>query len=444
LRRGAGILFVALAVSLVAASSAVAGVNRWTSHGPRAGWIDDLAVHPTRPRTVFADTSAGLFKTVNGGRRWRPLPGAPAETALVAGFFAISHQGSGTVYLALEADENTGEGNGVFRSHDQGRTWEGPFTEGMFTRFNSIAIDPKRPGTLYVGQFHDFGLYKSTDAGESWSFTGNFANVGPIAIHPVRSRTLYVAGSIWPDYENGIFKSSDGGEAWAVSYPEGGRHLAIAPSRPATVYAATNDGIIVTTNGGATWRKLSSTAGWIFIQGLVVDPTRARTVYASIRERGVMKSVDGGKTWQALNMGLPSIMEVGKLVIDPTGRTLHLALRDSREGEGVSGIYDYTNATRATHGDDLLLGTRGVDVFRALAGNDRVRTLARADRIHGGRGDDRINPGIGRDMVFSGQGSDLINVRDRRADAVACGGGFDTVRADRRDSLARSCEVVSR
>jgi hypothetical protein len=79
-----------------------------------------------------------------------------------------------------------------------------------------------------------------------------------------------------------------------------------------------------------------------------------------------------------------------------------------------------------TGANDLLTGGAGSDVLCGLGGADR------------------LVPGGGADVVRAGPGNDTLQVRDARPDTVACGPGRDTVRADRRDRVARDCEVVRR
>ena len=86
-------------------------------------------------------------------------------------------------------------------------------------------------------------------------------------------------------------------------------------------------------------------------------------------------------------------------------------------------------------GDDLVRGSPGADVLRGLGGHDTLFGLGGPDEIFGGPGNDRL---------IGGAGADMIQARDALRDAVYCGGGDDTVVADRRDKVDRSCERVRR
>ena len=67
-----------------------------------------------------------------------------------------------------------------------------------------------------------------------------------------------------------------------------------------------------------------------------------------------------------------------------------------------------------------------------------------ADKIVGGPGADGINGGLGRDLIMAGRGGDRIVANDGMRDHIICGAGFDAVKADRRDRVARDCERVVR
>jgi uncharacterized repeat protein (TIGR01451 family) len=99
---------------------------------------------------------------------------------------------------------------------------------------------------------------------------------------------------------------------------------------------------------------------------------------------------------------------------------------------------------RGTAKSNLLRGTGLADRLFGLAGDDRLFGLAGSDRLFGGPGNDLLDGGPGSDVLDAGAGNDLLRVRDGSSDTVLCGPGRDTVRADRRDKVARSCETVKR
>jgi Ca2+-binding RTX toxin-like protein len=94
--------------------------------------------------------------------------------------------------------------------------------------------------------------------------------------------------------------------------------------------------------------------------------------------------------------------------------------------------------------NDLLRGLGGNDLLRGLAGNDILLGGSGNDRLLGGPGNDRLVGGAGRDRLSAGPGNDRLEARDGEKDTVDCGGGSDTVLADKRDVVSKNCERVSR
>jgi Ca2+-binding RTX toxin-like protein len=95
-------------------------------------------------------------------------------------------------------------------------------------------------------------------------------------------------------------------------------------------------------------------------------------------------------------------------------------------------------------GVDAITGGDGRDLIIGGLGPDRLAGGEQSDRILGGPGDDGINGQGGRDVILAGSGDDLIIANDGRRDAISCGPGRDSVKADRRDRIARDCERVVR
>lgn len=112
----------------------------------------------------------------------------------------------------------------------------------------------------------------------------------------------------------------------------------------------------------------------------------------------------------------------------------------SRTGRRVS----LFTTIQGTQFDDILFGKQLFEKIQAGRGSDVVRGRGGNDVIRGGPGNDRLFGGLGVDRLHGGAGNDHIGSRDGRIDIVTCGSGFDTVVADRKDRIARSCERVTR
>jgi photosystem II stability/assembly factor-like uncharacterized protein len=301
------------------APQAAPALGPWSTHGPVGGEVDAVAVAPSNPQVAYALSGVGLFKTLDGGVSWT----------------LVSRQGvSGPpVYLVVDpTDPDTlygGDYSGVFKSADGGLTWSraskglpptNSFTPGRVV--SALAIDPTDPQTLYVGVLFESpdgcddgeGIYKTTDGGSTWSHS-SVGIKGPfieaVAVDPSDPNTVYAASSGSSDCfggGQGVYRSSDGGGTWKLVEPKQYIYgLAIDPSDPATVYAVTGSGMIKTADGGSSWRQLQIPFAHASVTALVVEPGAVRTVFAAAccyKGRGIYRSDDLGAHWSPADSGL--------------------------------------------------------------------------------------------------------------------------------------------
>ncbi len=173
---------------------------------------------------------------------------------------------------------------GVWKTTDYGRTWNPIFDDQPTGSIGAIAVAPSDPSIMYVGSGEGLqrpdlstgdGIYKSTDAGKTWTHLGlrDGQQIPQIAIDPKNPNRLFVAvlgHPYGPNPERGIFRSTDGGQTFAkVLFKDentGGCDVALDPSNPDTVYAClwearqgpwenaawtgTNGGLFKSTDGG--------------------------------------------------------------------------------------------------------------------------------------------------------------------------------------------------
>ena len=236
------------------------------------------------------------------GPRW--MSGRITDVAVPAG----TNQ---TIYAAAAS-------GGVWKSSDQGKSWNAVFEEAASTSIGDVAIAPSDTNIVWVGtgeanifrsSMAGTGIYKSTDGGKTWEHMGLNATgtIARVVVHPENPDTVWVAssGNEWtPNEERGVFKTTDGGRTWEKVYylnpRTGAIDLVMDPEDPKTLYAAMwnrtrkrwsdpvpgpGDGIFKTTDGGRTWRRLSeglpedSLTGRI---GLDVSPANPDVVYAFV------------------------------------------------------------------------------------------------------------------------------------------------------------------
>ena len=164
-----------------------------------------------------------------------------------------------------------------------------------------------------------------------------------LVIQPARANP----SAIYAATDNGVFKSTDGGASWtAANAGLAGIvvvSLAIDPSNPATLYAGTaGSRVFKTTNGGQSWTAASSGLDDTIILSLAIDPANSNTIYcgtatsAFFPGSGVFKSTDGAQSWIVSNSGLPvAIIDV--LRIDPSSPATIYA------GTNFAGVFKSTN-----------------------------------------------------------------------------------------------------
>ncbi len=234
---------------------------------------------------------------------------------------------------------------GVFRSTDGGYTWT-PISDDLpVITIGAIAVDPQDPDVIYVGtgeaNAHSFswfgmGLYKSTDGGSTWEYSGleDTRYIARIVVDPINSSRVWVAGTgalFGTNPERGIYRSLDAGATWdlvlSVSDSTAGTDVAVDPLRPDTVYAAV----------------------WERVRGLTYRRSGGVT-------SGIYRSFDGGGSWQELTNGLPSGPDVGRIGIAVSKSDPSVVYAIYADDPGYfAGLYKSTNGgdswTRTTDGD---------------------------------------------------------------------------------------------
>jgi len=228
---------------------------------------------------------------------------------------------------------------GVWKSTDAGNTWTPIFDRQPVSSVGALAVAPSDPHILYVGTgeacirgniSHGDGVYKSTDAGKTWTHIGlrDTRTIGKIIVHPRNPNIAFVAalGHVYgPNTERGIFRTGDGGQTWEkVLYRDektGGIDVAFAGPNANVLYAALweasrtpwsmtsggpGSGLYRSTDGGTTWKKLEGSGlprGILGRIGVSVSGADAHRVYALIEaeDGGLFRSDDGGDTWRRIN-----------------------------------------------------------------------------------------------------------------------------------------------
>lgn len=270
---------------LVTPLTAMAGVDRWTPFGRGEDGVADLLLTPTGLHSVASD--GRVFRSTDGGAAWqywgvglgpivRRIAADPADPGMMA---AVVSQGD------------------VYLSRDAGRFWSRLPHRVDEEVDPAVASLKMAAGTIYVGGRY---LYLSHDFGETWIDTTPVQGYVPaITVDPTDPRTVWFATS------EGLWKTTDAGETFTLTLNPpyeignyGVTAVAVAPSRPSTVYAGANRRSYSSTDGGATWQP-GGDAGIGDLIALAVDPAVPTKVYAT-GPAGIALSLDGGATWEVL------------------------------------------------------------------------------------------------------------------------------------------------
>ncbi len=315
--------------------------------GPAAGGrVSRVAGVPGDPRTYWAATSAGgVWKSVNGGREWKPVfDGQPVSSI---GSIAVSPSDPNVVWVGSgEANirGNVGEGNGIYRSTDAGKTWNRVWSaEGQI---GTMAVHPNNPDVAYAavlgspfGPSETRGVLRTMDGGGTWTMVLHVdgdTGASDVCLDPANPRIVF-AGT-WQTRRtpwsmtsggpgSGLWVSRDAGDTWKRleknGLPEGiwgkvGVGVAATDSR--RVYAlieAEEGGLFRSDDGGEKWTRVNGSRGlrqraWYY-STLTIDPTNPDVVW--FPEVNLLKSLDGGHSIRSVKGGGWDYHDVW---IDPT------------------------------------------------------------------------------------------------------------------------------
>jgi photosystem II stability/assembly factor-like uncharacterized protein len=228
-------------------------------------------------------------------------------------------------------------GGGVWKTTDGGETWKA-VSDGFFGgAIGAVAVSEWDPNVVYVGTgektvrgnvSHGDGMWKSTDAGKTWTHIGlkDSRHIPRVRIHPRNPDLVYAAvlGHLFgPNQERGVYRSSDGGRTWKrilfANENAGAIDLILDPTNPRVIYASTwrvrrtpyslesggeGSALWKSTDGGDTWSNISASKGLpkgpLGIIGVSVSRSNPQNVYAIVeaQEGGLFRSRDGGETWE--------------------------------------------------------------------------------------------------------------------------------------------------
>ena len=317
--------------------------EEWTTQGPGniGARVNTVKVHPTNEDIIYTGFSdGGVFKTTDGGTTWNPI--FDDQTFLSIGDIELDPQNPEIVYVGTGDLNISGYpfiGDGLHRSMDGGATWTNVGLEE--TRIISkIIIDPTNSNNIFTATMglpfqrgNDRGIYRSNDNGSTWEqvlFISDSTGVSEMVMDPNDPQVLYAIG--WDRIRNNfdsvikgegakVYKTIDGGDTWNIvegGLPNNEQHsrmgIAIHENDPNILYvqyiAASGfqlEAIYKTENAGVSWETipidefnngLSENAmggfGWYFGK-IRVNPNDPNDIY--LLGVDLWRTTDAGQNW---------------------------------------------------------------------------------------------------------------------------------------------------
>ena len=297
-------------------------------------------------------------------------------------------------------------GGGVWKSNDGGATFN-PIFDDYCQSIGAVELDPNDPDkTIYVGTGETWtrnsvsvgdGLYKTTDGGANWTKIGfeNSERIANIIVNPNNSQEIYVGvlGALWGDSEErGVYKSTDGGATWErllyIDPKTGCADLAMDPSDPNVLYASMwefrrtgwsfesggdKSALYKSTDGGKTWNKIHNgfPEGKLGRLGIAVAPSNTNVLYTVIEaekdeRKGLYRSNDAGASWEQLNNDFGITVRpfyFSRIVVDPKNEDVVVkgGLSGSISRDGGKTFKDLGNMHSDIH--DIVFSIKDSDIM---------------------------------------------------------------------------------
>jgi photosystem II stability/assembly factor-like uncharacterized protein len=349
--------------------------------------VGALTIDPTNPKTVWVGTGeswvrnsvsvgSGVYKTTDGGENWQQVGLTDSERIAR---IVVDHKNGDTVYACATGhlwDANPERG--VYKTTDGGKSWKQVLKVNDDTGCAMMAMDPQDPKVLYAAMWQfrrkawtfksggpGSGLFKSTDGGETWKKltkglpAGELGRIG-VAVAPSRPSTVYAVVEA-KEGDSALYRSDDLGESWAklnagaqiVGRPFYFAHVYVDPKDYNRVYKPST-ALVVSDDGGRTFSGIGGRVHSDY-HAMWIDPANTERLLVGT-DGGLYVSEDRGATWRFVeNLPLSQFYHVSYDLAQPYN--VYGGLQDnsswvgpSRGWTGSSGILN--RDWRSVYGGD--------------------------------------------------------------------------------------------
>lgn len=302
---------ILVAVLLSWVSLAGAGINTWTVLGPSGGDIRRLAFVGTSS-AVFAITGGGVFRSVDNGATWQPVK---TDFANGPTDIAIDPSDSSRVYV-LAPDWPS-----LYTSTNGGLTFSPSVTLPTAVTL-AWQVEVSQDGrTLMLSS--GARVFRSVDAGQSWSERSPVAidaqaRITALAIDPSDANRAYAAGMSSASVAS-LWRTQDAGETWEVLMSGSPSTLtvtdiAVSAANPALVWVATHDGLFRSANRGLTWSNMHS---GVSMGAVASDPRNADVAYVGSSWGRIYRTADSGASWTNVTSNI-AVGQATSIAVDPS------------------------------------------------------------------------------------------------------------------------------
>lgn len=282
------------------------GGASWNTVGALSGYAYCLALDPTDDNKLYVGSASRIYRSTNGGVDWN-------NTYMSNSYFnsIVVHPNTPSILYASGMKYESSKWQMVFyKSTDSGVNWTPTIIHGGdYSTSWGLAIDPSDLNTIYVCGYERTSdttyslLYKSADGGSSFTDiaddfpTGRYLN--SVGVHPTNSNIVYAGAT------SGIYRSTDAGNSWTLVFSSASYNFCMIslPADPNVVYSGGYYDAYKSTNSGASWSIIDTGLEGKYFRGVAINPSNPSTVYTG-SDAGLFRTTNGGSNWVAYNNDL--------------------------------------------------------------------------------------------------------------------------------------------